>query len=64
MGIGNHVLVGFLPESGFAKREAKKVKSLAKLVKNECFIVLRNHHKTTERDSEKCGNVTPNAIAW
>jgi hypothetical protein len=51
-------------ESHFAEKRVKNGESLAKQVKKGCFIVLRNHHKTTERDSEKCGNVTPNAIAW
>jgi hypothetical protein len=63
-GIGNHVLVDFLLKSGFVERGAKKGESLAKRMKNGCFIVLRNHHKTSERDSEKCGDATPDVIAW
>jgi len=63
-GIGDHVFVRFLGESGFGEKRAKNGESLTKQAKNGCFIVLRNHHKTSERDSEKCRDRTQNAIAW
>lgn len=52
MGIGNHGLVDFLPESGFAKREEKNGESLAKRVKTGLCIVVGNVRKNIERDVE------------
>ena len=53
MGIGNYELVGFLPESTFAEREAKKGELLAKRAKTGLCIVVRIVRKNIERDSQK-----------
>jgi hypothetical protein len=44
-GIGDYVLVDFLRESGFAKREAKKGESLAKRHKMGVSLCGRKHLK-------------------
>ena len=64
MGIGNHLLVDFLRQSGFAEKEAKNGESLAKRQKMGALLCSGILHKTRREIQKKCGGRTLNAIAW